>query len=452
MKKLFSLGTVFLLAFGLTACTDDAMQSRIDELERELESHQDLVDEVVDWADYAASLENEIDVLEGEIDALEGQLMPINITVSVMGLNGIRHTKMYGFNSESLPTMVELLTMGFDADILSSEYGNFIAGIGDLDVPYGAYIAIIENNEMSMVGIDDLILSDGDHFRFEVTWWDPTQEAVYEAIELFMANQVPNYISTEYIDYNVLLGCMGLQLCSTGITEAGVSAYVEGLTLVTVQDYFKAIMIANTLSDPSLSETLMEELLSVVETGAYGQTALGLIALDSVDYNLDYSDYVTAALNYYLTSTPYDEGLDAGGFGVIALSQYSLETGIQSLIDDYVDWVIADQLPSGGIKTRDIVWNDTTYPGTENAATIAMVILALIANDLDPASGEFLEGTNNLILRLIEFQTADGTFDWDLSDEISNDPAFSTPQAILALATYYKYMNSYGAYTNPYID
>ena len=132
-----------------------------------------------------------------------------------------------------------------------------------------------------------------------------------------------------------------------------------------------------------------------------------------------------------------------------ALMAYLKDHGIQTLIDDYVDWIKADQLPSGGIKTRDMVWGDTTYPGTENAASIAQVILGLIANDIDPASGDFVVGTSNLILRLTQFQVEDGSFDWDITDTIVNDKAFSTPQAFLALSTYFKFMNQMN-YTNPY--
>lgn len=399
MKKLFSLGSVFLLAIGLTACTNGDVQSQID--------------------------------------------------ISVVGLDGVATTEQYEYDNDRVPTMVEVLELTFDADISTSDYGNFITGIGDLEVPYGSYIAIYENDEMSTVGIDDLVIDDGDHFTFEVMWWDTTQQAVYESIQLFVDNQLDNYLSSDFIDYNVLLACQ--DVCVIPLTESEMETYINNMTTTTVQDYFKAIMLANTLSDTTLSDGLIAELNTMVTTSGYGQTALGLIALDSYEHSMDYSGYLSFALSYYDSSSPYDEGLDAGALGLIALAHHTEEDGVQPLIDEFVDWVIADQLPSGGIRTRDIVWNDTTYPGTENAATLAMVILALVANELDPATGDFSEGDTNLVLRLTEFQLDDGTFDWDLTDELEGDPAFSTPQAFLALVTYFHYVNTHGEHTNPYL-
>lgn len=450
MKKLFSLVTVFLLAIGLSACTDADLNQQIADLESQLTDQQELVDDLAGWAALAAARAQEINRLEGEIDALEGQLFPIQIQVSMADFDGVFTTKYFGFNAESVPSMAALIEFAFDAVVTDSPYGHFIEGFEGYDAPYGSYVSISENNVMSSVGIDDLVINDGDHFKFQLMWWDTTQQAVYEAIQLFIDHQVENYLSTEYIDYNVLLACQ--ELCDIPLTETNISVYVHEMTYTMVPDYFKGLMMANTLTDTTYADDIITYLNAMVTTGPYGQTGLGLLALDSKDHDVDYSAYVTSALNYYLnTSSPYDEGLDAGAYGVMALANYTDEPGVQALIDEYVQWIMDDQLPSGGINTRDIIWNDTTYPGTENAASLAQVILALVANDIDPAGEDFTQGDNNLVLRLTQFQLADGTFDWDLTDDIEGDPAFSTPQAFVALVTYYHYMNTFGEYTTPYM-
>ncbi len=124
-------------------------------------------------------------------------------------------------------------------------------------------------------------------------------------------------------------------------------------------------------------------------------------------------------------------------------------TDVDSLIEEYTTWISTSQLDSGGVMTRDVVWGETTYPGTENASSISQIILGLIANGIDPTGIDYTKGTNNLISRLLEFGTETGSFDYVMGDELTEDLAFSTPQAFLALVAYQVYSNTYNA-VNPY--
>lgn len=450
MKKLFSLSILFVLALGLVGCdgTTEELTVENERLQAEIDALK--VEKEV--------LETEKEELQAELDAWYESMLSSHMNIVMVLLtdvNGNSTTNYFAYRDGVELTLLEVLQSDYEVDYTETDYGTMIHNVGNLLVPYGSYIAISENEVMSMVGIDDIVVDDGDVFEFSVQWWDPTQEAVYNALQLFMNQQLDSYLSTSYIDYNVLLGCQ--DLCDGNETydyiqrDSIVATYLDGLTQVTVQDYFKAIMIASTMTDQTYAQGYISGLNSIVTTGAYGQTALGLLALNSIEHTVDFSSYETTALNYFPTTTPYDEGLDAGGMGLVALSLYANETGVKALIDEYIDWIIADQLPSGGVKTRDMTWGETVYPGTENAASISQVILALVANGLDPSSGDFVQGDSNMILRLLDFQLEDGTFDWDLTDQVVNDPSFSTPQAFLALASYYQFMNSYGADTNPYI-
>jgi len=450
MKKLFSLSILFMLVLGLTGCEtpsedltleNERLQTEIDTLKQEK-------------ADLQQALDDQQNLLDEWFDSMTSSHMNF-IRVILTDVNG-KSTMSYATYPDGLEfTLMDTIRNAYDVDYTETDYGTMINTINDMEVPYGAYIAISENEEMSMVGVDDIIVEDGDIFEFSVQWWDTTQEAVYDALMLFMDNQLDTYLTTDFIDYNVLLGCQdlcdGYPIYDAIQNDSVLETYLDGLTQTTVQDYFKAIMIANTMSDSVYSNTLITALNSMVVTGPYGQTGLGLLALDSYDHSEDYSSYVLSALSTLQTTTPYAEGIDAGGMSVVALANYRDEPGIQALIDEYINWIVDIQLPSGGVTTRDITWGDTVYPGTENAASISQVILALVANGLDPASGDFVQGDTNMVLRLLDFQLEDGSFDWDLTDEVLNDPAFSTPQAFLALASYYQFMNSYGADTNPYM-
>jgi hypothetical protein len=226
--------------------------------------------------------------------------------------------------------------------------------------------------------------------------------------------------------------------------EQLVETLVDDSALVTISDYFKAIMKLNVVGVDSTE--LITELNAIVVPGGYGQTAYGLLAMDSITTSVDYSTFVTAALADLNTTTPFDLGLDAGGISIVALSNYS---DIGTLISDYTTWISTSQIDSGGLVTRDVVWGETTYPGTENASSMSQVILGLVANGIDPTGTDYTKGTNNLIYRLLEFGTDTGSFDYIKTDDLDEDLMFSTPQAFLALVSYQVYANTYSE-VNPF--
>ncbi|QMS85443.1 DUF4430 domain-containing protein [Candidatus Xianfuyuplasma coldseepsis] len=437
MKKLFSMITVFLLAITMVACSDETDET-INDLEAQISELQAT----------NQALETQNSDLESAIQLYEDAEMDVIFTTKTIDLEGHETAIVLAFNDDQDITLKAVAKGFFNADITESEYGAFVNTMNDMNLPYGSYIAIYENDEPSSVGIDDLVIDDGDVFEFRVVWWDVIQYEVYETLHLFIDNHLDDYISTSYIDYNVFLGCQGL--CDDVLTDEEIELYLNGLTLSTTQDYFKAMMIANHLENDSLLQTYQTALYSNASTGPYGQTAMTMIALDHTNPDFDYSTFIDDAMVYFASTTPYDEGLDTGGLDLVALSPYLDSQATQDLVDAYVTWIQSEQLPSGGIKTRDVMWNDTTYPGTENAASISQVIIGLIAVGVDPTGDELTVGFNNLITRLLEFHLDDGSFDWDLTDEIENDLLFSTPQAFLALSTYYHYVNSYGEITHLY--
>ena len=104
------------------------------------------------------------------------------------------------------------------------------------------------------------------------------------------------------------------------VSKQEVEALVDNSTLTYVSDYFKAIMMLNVVEADASG--LFTALNLMVTPGAYGQTAYGLLAMDSNTNTEDYTSFVSAALADLNTNTPYDLGLDSGGISLVALSNY----------------------------------------------------------------------------------------------------------------------------------
>ncbi len=455
MKKLFSLASVLLLFLVLTGCANETEGT---DLQQDLEAQaaliSDLEQQVIDLnialqesTNSESDLALQIISLENQIAELQALIYDNVITFTLKDEYGIFTSETVGYNDDFDGTLFDLLDQNFLVGYTDSEWGKYIYSIDYLTPKTGAYIAFYKNGAMSLVGIDSTLFEDGDVFSFEVTWWDMQEKAVDDAIYLFLDAYGDFYVSETSIDYNVISALALLGVVDEYVTLEEVQALVDEMTLTTVNDYFKAVMMLQAVNGDT--DSLISDLNSIVAVGPYGQTAYGLLALDSYNHSIDYSSFISSALNDLTTTTPYDLGLDAGGISLVSLSNYSEEPGIQAIIDEYATWISTSQLASGGVQTRDITWGDTTYPGTENAASISQVILGLIANDINPTSVDYTKTENNLISRLLEYQTATNSFDYVLDDDIAEDLMFSSPQAFLALVTYQTYVNSYEA-VNPY--
>lgn len=458
MKKLFSMAAIFIMVLTLVGCSTTKvkdLEMKIEVLNQDLLNIQSLMDEktsenssLVDELNEThkdfEDLETEMELLLGELELLQTQIYDNVITFSLKSEHGSFSSKTVGYNNDFDGSLFDLLNENLEVGYSESDYGKYIYSLEDLHPKTGAYISFSKNGVPSMVGVEQSIFENGDIFSFEVIWWDTLQQNVDNLIQLFIENHASDYVNSETVDYSVLLGLNLLGVTSDFVTPEDVESLVESSSLSFVQDYFKAIMMLNSVGLDS--SDLITELNLIVTPGAYGQTAYGLLAMDSVLNTEDYSSFVTAALADLEATSPYDLGLDAGGISLVALSSYD---DVDNLINDYVNWVSTEQLDSGGVITRDVTWGETTYPGTENAASISQIILGLVANDIDPIGVDFSKGTNDLISRLLEFSTETGSFDYVFGDELSEDLVFSTPQAFLALVTYQVYANTYSA-VNPF--
>lgn len=371
-----------------------------------------------------------------------------SIEVTLCDYDNVETVKTIEFDGEYEGTFVELMDDNFTLLTQDSEYGTLLLGIENLFPLTGSYISLYKNGEASMVGIGDMDFENGDTFKFALTWWDATAMAVYNAIDLFVVNQAANYVNSEMIDYHVLAALAMLDITEDYASDQEIIDYANATypNPANYSEYFKAILYKNAAGETAAAEELITGLKHIAGTGIYGETAYTLLALNSLDFGNNSIDYVGSAMTYYENNEPTISDLDVAGVSIMSLAGY--EGLAIDLVTAFHNELIATQLDTGGFKTADSTWGETVYPGTENAASISSVILGLLANGIDPVS-TLTVGTNNPIIRLTEFQTDTGSFDWVLTDDIDEDLAFSTPQAFLALVTYFMYSNSNEA-VNPY--
>ncbi|MEC9485070.1 MAG: hypothetical protein UMR38_04275 [Candidatus Izemoplasma sp.] len=442
MKKLFSMVLMIMLIFSLTACNNTELNEKLSEIETLQQEVETLQDNLGDKDNLIAEYESEIDNLEAQIAALQSQIYDNIITVTYEDYYGDYRSTSVGYNDDYEGNLFELLETEFSIDADDTDYGKMITSFEHLTPLNGAYIAFYKNGEMSMTGVEATSFENGDVFGFTVEYWDAFEQQVDDAIQLFLINHVNDYVNETTYNYHVVSALNLLGILEEYTTNEAIETYVEGLTLETYSDYFKAIALLNASNNDAT--TYISDLANIAQTGPYGQTAYTLMALNSVDTDVDFTTFESNALSYFTNNTPYDAGLDTGGVDLMALSKYTDETGVDTLINDYLNWVKTDQLDNGGIMTRDMGWGSTL-----NAASISQVLMGMMANGVNPRSAEYTTNDNTLIDALLLFQTDTGSFDWVLTDDTNEDLLFSTPQAFLALVMYQKISNE-GTAVHPF--
>lgn len=403
MKKLFSMVLVFLFVFALSACTEEPEEPNVEDPTNEV-----------------------------------GQM---EVTIEI-GEESFTHSLSEEFEG----SLFDLIDQEYELTYSESEYGVYMLSLESLSPKNGAYIAIYENGEMAMSGVDQLLLEDGDVFAFDVVWYDLLLEEIDLAISMFLDNYVTDYISDEYVDVNVAsaLRILGLDDRYLGDLDVSSMPMFDIDTLETTAGYFKAVTIGSMLGEDVTS--YVDAYAEMASVGPYGETAYGLMVLEQ---SAEYQNLLETFENDLKIHTPYSLGLDAGGVSLVALSTRDFAEK-QALIDEFVAWIQDAQLDTGGVKTRDMTWGEATYPGTENAASMAQVIIGLLANGIDPSSEDFMVGENTLMSRFMEFHTNDGSFDYVLDDDMDNDLMFSTPQAFLAIVMFQEFQATYEG-VHPYI-
>ena len=107
--------------------------------------------------------------LSKSIKLLEGQstiMKAIIISGLIISASVLYLTFNVNYDGDYEGSFTDLITEHFTVTTLASDYGTLLLSINDV-IPFsGSYIAISKNDEMSSVGIDDIVFADGDKFTF----------------------------------------------------------------------------------------------------------------------------------------------------------------------------------------------------------------------------------------------------------------------------------------------
>jgi hypothetical protein len=279
---------------------------------------------------------------------------------------------------------------------------------------------------------------------------DEVMKKVNETIYAFIANYASSYVSESKLDYvgvsilkhlNKLDDYADMDVFTKLVTSNELS------TITTIGDAFKYSLLLSAY-DKDLASYLDYDLVSkIAEINAVGpyQSLYGVMAYNN--YKGTLNDAATTYLNSALadlttTSSPKNATVDSGGTTLIALAPfYSTSENVKDVVNEYVNWVSeVEQLENGAVKD---VWMG------ENSATIAQVIMGLVANGIDPRSEKFTKVNGDLVTALLEYALLDGSFKYQL-ENTESDLFFSTPQSILALVVYKLYKDT-GSSVNAFI-
>ena len=138
--------------------------------------------------------------------------------------------KVYDFDNELLkektvskseyPTVLDALKGSFDAKYTVSQYGTSLVSLCKSLVDYNYYLSIYENNEYSPVGVDGLVIDDGDVFEFKNVCWNtyPSEygkhldeydqlvdSVIYDYCKHKLATRIEAYEEPTFIPYDLLL-------------------------------------------------------------------------------------------------------------------------------------------------------------------------------------------------------------------------------------------------------
>ncbi len=405
MKKLFSILITLTLVFTLAACSEEtgeeveSMQSRIEDLEEENTTLKTSVDDLESMlANIEESLNEEKIVFTIETDATtEAQTVP--------------------YTEDEDKTLLDLLEFAYDIDYTESDFGAFLNKVGAIEASEGNFISIYKNGEATDLGISDVTYNGGDHFHFELSWWDDTLKALDGSLNLFMTNQAVDFSENHQVVLGLThLGHDDAYAMPDVASEAGAGTLINHIFVEYAQD--------------NDVKALQDDLEAVASTEYIYSAAMSYLALSVNDESYtQFEDDLKAKLDTFDVSAT---GNDTLGMVLMALSV------MEDSDYDTLETSIVDHLKANAYNNE---YGD-------NAATFSQIILGLLAAGEDPRADTYVENDMNLVEHLLAYQTEDGAFNYMLDDDTA-DLDFSTPQAFFALAAYQASLND-EAFTHPY--
>lgn len=126
--------------------------------------------------------------------------------------------------------------------------------------------------------------------------------------------------------------------------------------------------------------------------GSVEQTEWAVIALDMAGAQYD----VEKAVNFILGKSKNQSSIDLLAIALAALAPHKDIEGVESYIEENLDYINENQLESGGFVDS---------LGMENSYTLSYVISALVANGIDPLTDErWIKNDKTLLDALLEYR------------------------------------------------
>jgi hypothetical protein len=399
MKKLFSILIMIVLVFTLSGCEESdnvqALQSRIEDLEEE-----------------NVTLKSDMDDLQSMIASFETSLNEDKVIFTTES-KGTTEAVNVSYEEDGDKTLLDLLDFAYDIEYTESDFGVFLNEVESVHATSGNSIEISKNGDPMTVGISDAEFTGGDHFHFELSWYDETLKSVDESLNLFIDNQIDEYTN----DHQVVLGISHLGILndySIEVAEVGNEA--------TAGTLIKHIFIKASLGE---DVSALQDNLNQIATTDYLYTVANTYLALSLNNDTMYKDFEEAfktKLDDIDVSNTDNDTLSMVLMAIEVMNESAYDTLETSIIEH--------------LKTN--AYNNSYG---NNAASFAQIILGLLAVGEDPASDAYLENGKTLVEHLLAYQTDEGAFLYQLEDE-SADLDFSTPQAFFALAAYQASLNN----------
>ncbi len=296
------------------------------------------------------------------------------------------------------------------------------------------YLVVVLICLLSLVGCELSINIDKESSSIQE---DVVLQEIDQIIDAYLENHVSSDV-TNYVDVAILthLGKLDEFISEEEFNENITKETIESVENVSQALKYSVILKAFNQDLNSFEGVSLVEKLASLNKISLFESLYGLMVLNN--YDKEKSEAVKTYFDNLIVdlttvNTPKVATPDLGGTTLIALAPYYDELEeVKDVVDEYASWISSEvQLDNGAVPD--------TYMG-ENSATLAQVIMGLVANNIDPRSEEFTKGENDLITAILEYSNGDGSFKYKLEDEDS-DLFFSTPQSVLALVVYKKFVN-----------
>lgn len=353
-------------------------------------------------------------------------------TVEVRDLSGeLITSEEIEYPKETELSLFELMDEVMDIDFTTSQWGTMINGIEDFypkeyGLTYNYYLGLYVNDEMSMVGIDQVAYEEDMVISFrETTMLSELDLSINVWIESFMEEYLNEYVSTEGINQYVLTAVKQLDLYGYIDLDVDALSYPP-LANDTIGSQFRTAIIQKVFSLPTLDTE--EALLALSPTSPY-EAVTYMNTLDLLFGSTSSAKRIEVA-NYLVNNLPEYMDADYAGMALGAISSIQNEVLVQTFQSDMIVYIKNAQAETG-----------ITSWGSANASSTAQAIIGLLAVGEDPRGENYTVSEVDLVEALMTFMGEDG-FKYLLTDE-NDDMAFSSPQAFAALTLYKIYRDQH---------